>query len=426
MQKTSGAKTEQVWISPITKQVPNVADAFDAYHGYWQSDIYDLNENFGTAADLKALSAALHDRDMYLMVDIVVNHFATRDAIGSIDYSVMVPFNTSSDFHQPPCPVDYNNETSITQCWIGYDANPNLPDVNTDLTSVQDTYNEWISSLVSTYSIDGLRLDTVRQVQKPFWPPFLGDLYAVGEVFDGDQDYVCGYQDYVPGLLNYPVWYPLTRAFQATSGSMSDLANQVQLMKSACKDTTLLGSFLENHDNPRFPSLTSDTALDMNAIGFAMLADGVPIVYEGQEQHYSGATDPYDREAIWLSGYDTTSAFYTYIAKVNQVRNHAIYANSSYLDYQAWPIYTDDSTIVMRKGFDSESEVMSVFTNSGSSSGTSTVTISDNVGFDAGSTVTEILGCTNVTVGGDGSLSVSMGAGQPKASLRQRHEQLSS
>ena len=228
--------------------------------------------------------------------------------------------------------------------------------------------------------------------------------------------------------ITYPVYStilygtPLTRAFQTTSGSMSDLANQVQLMKSACKDTTLLGSFLENHDNPRFPSLTSDTALDMNAIGFAMLADGVPIVYEGQEQHYSGATDPYDREAIWLSGYDTTSAFYTYIAKVNQVRNHAIYANSSYLDYQAWPIYTDDSTIVMRKGFDGESEVMSVFTNSGSSSGTSTVTISDNVGFDAGSTVTEILGCTNVTVGGDGSLSVTMGAGQPKASLRQRHE----
>lgn len=49
-------------------------------------------------------------------------------------------------------------------------------------------------------------------------------------------------------------------------------------MKNDCLDTTLLGSFLENHDNPRFPSYTSDYSLDKNAIAFAMLQDGIPIV----------------------------------------------------------------------------------------------------------------------------------------------------
>jgi hypothetical protein len=35
---------------------------------------YALNSNYGTADDLKALASALHDRGMYLMVDVVANH----------------------------------------------------------------------------------------------------------------------------------------------------------------------------------------------------------------------------------------------------------------------------------------------------------------------------------------------------------------
>jgi maltooligosyltrehalose synthase len=35
---------------------------------------YNINSNYGTAADLLALSEALHNRGMYLMVDVVANH----------------------------------------------------------------------------------------------------------------------------------------------------------------------------------------------------------------------------------------------------------------------------------------------------------------------------------------------------------------
>jgi len=48
-------------------------------------------------------------------------------------------------------------------------------------------------------------------------------------------------------------------------------------MKSTCTDTTLLGSFLENHDVVRFASLTNDEALTKNAMAFTMLQDGIPI-----------------------------------------------------------------------------------------------------------------------------------------------------
>lgn len=63
-------------------------------------------------------------------------------------------------------------------------------------------------------------------------------------------------------------------------------------------------------------------------------SDGIPIIYAGQEQHYSGGSDPYNREATWLSGYSTTAELYEYIATTNQIRSLAISLDSSYVTSQ--------------------------------------------------------------------------------------------
>jgi alpha-amylase len=54
----------QIWISPVTEQVPNDTSVGEAYHGYWPNNMNEMNNNFGDTTDLKALSKALHDRDM--------------------------------------------------------------------------------------------------------------------------------------------------------------------------------------------------------------------------------------------------------------------------------------------------------------------------------------------------------------------------
>ena len=59
-----GMGFDAIWISPITIQIQGNTPYGYAYHGYWQQDISGINSNFGTAADLKALSAALHSRGM--------------------------------------------------------------------------------------------------------------------------------------------------------------------------------------------------------------------------------------------------------------------------------------------------------------------------------------------------------------------------
>ena len=81
-----------VWISPVSQNYYGPRTAYgDAYHGYWIADCTQLNDKFGTADDLKALSDELHKRNMcvgllspcqtksdlvtcrLLMVDVVVN-----------------------------------------------------------------------------------------------------------------------------------------------------------------------------------------------------------------------------------------------------------------------------------------------------------------------------------------------------------------
>lgn len=45
---------------------------------------FELNSNFGSADDLRALASALHSRDMYLMVDVVAN-----DMVSNPSYRVL-------------------------------------------------------------------------------------------------------------------------------------------------------------------------------------------------------------------------------------------------------------------------------------------------------------------------------------------------
>ncbi|KAJ6072642.1 hypothetical protein N7467_010727 [Penicillium canescens] len=402
-----------IWITPVTAQLPEDTKYGEAYHGYWQQDIYGLNSHYGTADDLKDLASALHKRGMYLMVDVVANHMGYDGSGDSVNYAVFDPFNEKKYFHSY-CEVnDYSNQTNVQDCWLG-DTTVSLPDLDTGREDVQSMWYNWVGSLVSNYSIDGLRVDTVKHVEKSFWPGYnkAAGVYCIGEVFDGDAHYTCPYQEVMDGLLNYPMYYPLLGAFKSTSGSMSDLYNMINTVKSTCADSTLLGNFVENHDNPRFASYTDDMSLAKNAAAFTIMADGIPIIYAGQEQHYSGGSDPNNREATWLSKYNTNSELYQLIAKANAIRNQAIYKSDKYTTYKNYPIYKDDTTLAMRKGY-SGSQTITVLSNLGESGSSYTLSLPDTE-FKAGDKLMEIITCTSVTVDSSGKVPVPMAKGQPR------------
>jgi alpha-amylase len=124
-------------------------------------------------------------------------------------------------YYHPFCLIDYNNDTSIQVCWEG-DNTVSLPDLRTEDSDVLNEWESWITALVANYSIDGLRVDSAREVDTAFFPPFqsagmscrdhgsdlkltcTAGVYIVGEVDDGDPNVVCPFQQYMSGVLNYP------------------------------------------------------------------------------------------------------------------------------------------------------------------------------------------------------------------------------
>jgi len=386
-----GMGFDAIWISPVTKQIDSPSGS-RGYHGYSQQDLYQVNQNFGTEQDLKDLASALHEKEMYLMVDVVTNHFGYNGDVSTIDYSTLNPFKSSIDFHKFCEMQDTDNMTILTTCDLGTSSSP-LPDVATTSPSVRAEFSKWIKQLISTYSVDGLRVDSVKNVEQEFWGQFqsAAGIYAVGEVSDGRTDHACPYQNNgLDGILNYPMYFQLTYFFNDSSTKSANLLNIMSDVRSKCKDSTLLAPFAENHDQARFGSYTKDMSLATNVIAFTMLADGIPIIYSGQEQHLSGGHDPFDREAIWLTGYQTTPLTKA-ITTLNAIRKLAISKASSYVNYAPEVITSTDHIFAIRKG-DIGSQIVAVYNNLGQDENTP-IFLPVTTGFGVGTEIMEVLTC---------------------------------
>jgi alpha-amylase len=131
---------------------------------------------------------------MFLMIDVVVNHVLTKLPLNVTASGFVAPHNNSTtditpfadmdDFH-PLCFIeDYNNQTEVEQCWLG-DATLPYADVDTENPNVVGTLNRWIQDVVSNFSVDGLRLSTVKFVSPQFWQDFTREagVFTIGEVF---------------------------------------------------------------------------------------------------------------------------------------------------------------------------------------------------------------------------------------------------
>ena len=245
------------------------------------------------------------------MVDVVANHMG----YGAIADNRPTPLNQASAYHSA-CDIDYSNQTSVEECRI-----VNLPDINTQSPEIRTLLNTWVKWLVTEYSFDGVRIDTVKHVEKEFWPGFSSAIgaYSIGEVFDGNPTYLAGYAKLMPGLLNYAVYYPMNNFYQQ-KGSSQDLVDMINTVGATFPDPAALGTFLDNHDNPRWLNQKNDQTLLKNALAFVILSRGIPILYYGTEQGYAGGADPANREDLWRSGFNTQTNLYQAIAKLTAAR----------------------------------------------------------------------------------------------------------
>lgn len=348
-----GMGVNAIWISPVWKNAPG------GYHGYHLTNFYEINENFGSKQDLKDLIKACHDRDMWVMVDVVPNHVApvSNEADGppeNFDFSQTYPFNDPKYYHFPILQCrevfanDTDNQTALEYCWLW-----KLPDLEHEDEFVTQTLLDWIRDFVQEYEVDGLRLDAVRHAPKWFWYDFskAAGIYTVAEVWVDNTTYIAEYQGSVDSLLNFPLQYNLDRVFKE-GVTMTNFSRYYEHIATQWKDHTVLGNFLGNHDMVRFLHNNTDIAAFKAAYAFMLCTVGIPAIYYGDEQFFDGGIDPANREPLW-GKMNTNSEMYQYLKTVNTFKHR-----TEFYKYEQIERFSDDTFYAFSRG-----KVFFAFTN---------------------------------------------------------------
>jgi glycosidase len=310
-----------VWITPVYQNHDR-----NSYHGYGATDLYAVDEHYGSLDDLKSLSKALHARGMKLVLDTVPNHVgpahpwvadepeATWFHGTKAKHTVaQMDFQPLTNPHAP-----WSTQRDITEGWFV----DTLPDNNQSNPSNAKYLIQNAIWWTEEAGLDGLRIDTFPYVQRDFWTNFNASLQAlypkltsVGEVSGTDPIINSSFAGGVTrdgadtGLwtpLDYPLHFAIRNAFTGFS-PMTELATILR-QDSLYPHPERLVPFLDNHDLTRFASEPGAT-LQGSKLAMAFLATvrGMPQLYSGNELYMEGWQDP-DNRRDFPGGFDGQTA----------------------------------------------------------------------------------------------------------------------
>ena len=299
-----------VWTTPVASNgaMP------EAYHGYAATDLYAVDPHFGTLADYRHLSDALHARGMKLVIDLVPNHIGVQHPWvldppapgwlhGTLEHhsAVQSDFYQLVDPHAPP--LAWRN---ITDGWF----TDNMPDLNQENPLVASYLTQNALWWVETANLDGIRLDTFPYVNRAFWHDFHATLHSVyphlttvGEIFHRDPEvtsYFAGgiaHQGVDTGLdtpFDFPVYFAL-RDVLAHDKPMTELATVLR-QDALYPHPERLVPFIGNHDTTRFLTEAGGSVPRLKlALGLVATLRGMPQIYSGDEIGMNGDKDPDNR-----------------------------------------------------------------------------------------------------------------------------------
>lgn len=337
-----------LWISPIIRNTDDVyiypTGASAAYHGYWGLDFKDINERFGTRADLKELIQTCHQNGIKIILDVVLNHTSPtgRGCDGALydrgkliatyshDPGGIFHHQGNVDFRRGYIPREWENRNLFDLA----DLNQENPLVDRYL---KDAYSYWLS-----LGFDGFRIDAARYISASWLGSFAdlirrrkSDAFLVAEWSEAGSD--------VPGALIFEKvsrMHMIDFRFQTI---VSDIFNRGKSFRTLTeyldKDRNLIDPYqmmtcIDTHDMPRFIStaIASGAGLDeaekrLRAAAYLMMTcRGIPCLYYGTEQLLHNETrsewgigaDPYNRQM--MSSFDTGGDFFGSIGRLAELR----------------------------------------------------------------------------------------------------------
>lgn len=333
-----------IWMTPILRNKAVQKDGF-GHHGYWVVDFTEIDPHFGSNDDLKILIDEAHARNIKVFFDIITNHTADvikfkecHDTAGKFLAAEQkgCPFKTeeqlaNGDTYTPfvpekevnvkvPAwlndPAIYNNqgdsiwqgESVITGDFAGLD------DINTSLPTVQENMINVFNDLITEFKPDGFRIDTVKHVDIEFWQAFapaivkhaqsigIPKFHIFGEVYDGNPAVLSDFTTTgkLPSVLDFGFHFNVKDVLYSGMdvNRLSTLFSNDDFYRDHDSTPLDLMNFLGNHDAGRvgyfieqgFPNITDAEKLQRSKLShtFMYLSRGVPVVYYGDEQGFTG------------------------------------------------------------------------------------------------------------------------------------------
>ena len=334
-----------IWMTPILKNQAvqgSPEDFSSAYHGYWTLDFTQIDPHLGTNDDLKSLIDAAHERNMKVYFDIITNHTADvikyeecHDADGisngqpcsyvSLEEKAngngLTPFVPAGmeNAKVPEWlndPQYYNNQGDSTFSGENsvYGDFSGLDDLDTTQPEVVDGMIEIFKNLVTEFKPDGFRIDTVKHVNIEFWQQFspallahaesegIPNFFMFGEVYDGNPQVLSQFttKGKLPSVLDFGIQGAASSVFANNGGTtaLEALFAQDDVYSDADSDASLLMNFGGNHDMGRIgmfinngnPDADDDEKLARAKLfnAFMFFARGIPVIYYGDEQGFTG------------------------------------------------------------------------------------------------------------------------------------------
>ena len=323
-----------LWLSPIF--CSPLAD-----QGYDISDYYNIDPRFGTMEDMEELIAKAKERNMYILMDLVVNHCsdehdwfqkAIQDPSGKYgNYFYIV------DARDGKAPTNWRSYFggSVWDKLPGWEDkyymhlfHKKQPDLNWENGEVREEVYKMVNWWLDK-GLGGFRIDAIINIKKSF--PFrdypidrddglskiqnmldeakgIGiflkelrdrtfaphDAFTVGEVFDINEDEIpqfIGNDGHFSTMFDFNTtvigdhqngWY------DRSDVTAKEYIEAVCRSQSRVKNIGFLSNIIENHDEPRGVSryLPADGCHDMGKKMLALLTfllRGVPFIYQGQE-----------------------------------------------------------------------------------------------------------------------------------------------
>jgi hypothetical protein len=267
---------DTVWFTPVC--------ASPTRHGYHITDLFDTADDLGTREEFESLVDRLHEADIKVLFDLVINHTA-RDHPAFQMHRAGVP---EYEDHYERIPREQDT-TGVD--WAGDDSPGHyfnwagIPNVDYDSLSVR----RWMLDVVDAWAplVDGFRCDVAWGVPHGFWKEVRERVKAEDPDFlllDETVPRRVGFRENEFDLhYDTDLYYALRDVGTGDAPASAVVDALVDSERLGFPDEAVHMRYVENHDEDRYATECDDGTL-RPAVAATFTLPGAPLVYYGQER----------------------------------------------------------------------------------------------------------------------------------------------